>query len=437
MLQIPPQLPLPPTLRPLLGILPHMSDLLGMNEPRTYLVLIQNNHEVRATGGFISALGRVTVENGTIAALDFQDSTRIMRDDVEYPWAPAPMRRYMGIELMLLRDANWSPDFPTTAQIVRSFYAQHNGIHVDGVVSIDLRAVELMVDALGPLTLEGLDEPLTGDSIIEQIQQFWAVPLETGETIESVGLGRWWGQRKDFMPTIADAVLERVESGDVDYARLAQAALMALDERAIQVWINELDVQEPFAALGWDGALRAAPGRDFLALVDSNLGYNKVDAVIERALEYRVEWPDSPEQPAQATATVTYSHPIELPDHRCDITPRYGTTYDDMTERCYFNYVRLYVPASSELIAIEGVDPDSITNRRGERKTRQFAGYFVLRPGEETTVTFTYRLPPTLTPDNYALSVQRQSGTLPLPFTANIDGAAIDTLVRGGRFEWE
>ncbi len=70
------------------------------------------------------------------------------------------------------------------------------------------------------------------------------------------------------------------------------AALKALDDRSIQGWVNNAQVQRRVDAAGWDGALRPTADADFLAVVDTNMGYNKVDAAIQRALEYSVTWPD-------------------------------------------------------------------------------------------------------------------------------------------------
>ena len=120
----------------------YLPDLLGVGEPRTYLVLAQNNHELRATGGFLTAVGRVSLLDGKVVGVEFVDSydRSISRIDLSLPQAPPPVQRHMGIEIMLLRDANWSPDFPTTAQIIRTIYSQQTGRTVDGVISVDRSA---------------------------------------------------------------------------------------------------------------------------------------------------------------------------------------------------------------------------------------------------------------------------------------------------------
>ncbi|RIK45058.1 MAG: hypothetical protein DCC57_16950 [Chloroflexi bacterium] len=376
-----------------LTLAPVLPKLLGMYGAQTYLLLVQNNQELRATGGFISAVGQVTINQGRIEGLEIADSYTVARNDVDHPRSPEPQERYMGIPLVFLRDANWSPDFPTTALLARSLYAQDAGVPVDGVATIDLRAVQLLVGALGPLEVEGADEPVTGANIVEQVQRFWDQPLETDLTIENAGQ-EWWKQRKDFMPILAQAALGRLQSGHFNPLALADAAEASLAERAVQVWMVDEDAAERLAALGWDGGLHPLPGADYVALVDTNMGYNKVNAVLKRA------------------------------------------TYTDMVERCYFNYVRLYVPGGSELVSVDGVEADSASSQAGERGTQVFAGYFVQEPGSEHTVIFRYRLPPEITPTAYRLVVQRQSGSGPLPLTVQAGDTRFATTLVEARLEW-
>jgi hypothetical protein len=415
---------------------PLLPDLLGMEQPVTYLLLVQNNDELRATGGFISGVGVLTLEKARIAELEFVDSYRFYRKELSYPPAPLPMQEYMDISLLLLRDANWSPDLPTTAKLVQSLYRRETGRTINGIITVDLRALELIVSALEPLTLEGAEEPITGASVIATIKELYSTPASLDANIEEAGLNTWWGRRKEFMPALAQSARSRLESGQVDFAKLLVAAQTALNERAIQVWLTNKAAAAELAELGWDGGIHPEPDADFLALVDSNVGYNKADAVVERALTYEVAWPEEAGTPAVATATITYTHLISAADQLCDPTPRYGSDYTDLTERCYFNYLRLYVPGGSKLVEMTGVEPDSVHSQRGEARTQIFAGYFQLPPRAQQVVTVRYTLPPTLTKADYRLVVQRQSGTRSLPLQLIVGDDAWSTTLNNGRLLW-
>lgn len=415
----------------------YLPDLLGVDQTRTYLVLAQNNHELRATGGFVTSIGRVTVADGHIIGIDFVDSydPSISRTDLALPSAPKPVQKFMGIEVMLLRDVNWSPDFPTTAQIARTIYSQQTGRTIDGVISIDLQAVELIVSALEPLALPGIDEPLTSATVIERIKQFWASPLESDASLAG-GQKEWWQQRKNFIPLLAKSAVTRIQQGNFDKLRMVGAVQNALNSRALQMWLAHPAVAQELARLGWDGGLKPPTSGDFLALVDTNFGYNKADAVLQRTLQYQVEWPQGPTQPAVATVAITYRHPYERPGYVCDQTPHYEDTYEEMMVRCYYDYVRVFAPGGSELLGSSGLMPDTVTSERGEGGAQLFGGYFILAPGAQNTVVFQYHLPPTIQSEGYSLLVRRQAGIGALSFVATINNHAVQTTIDEGRFTW-
>lgn len=421
----------------------HVSDslptLLGAEQEQNYLVLVQNNHELRGTGGFVTAIGELTLQQGKVTNFDFVDSYAIdptnALDANLLPRAPAPMKRYMHIDVMLLRDVNWSPDLPTTAQIARSLYAQETGKFVDGVITIDLHAVELFIGALEPLSITGSKEPLTGANVIERIKQMWAAPLQSGVKIDE-NLDAWWKQRKDFIPQMAQSAFARLQSGSFSYPRVAVALETALDERSVQIWSANPEIAKTLGQMNWDGGLHPTAQTDFLALVDTNMGYNKVDAIMERSVAYQVDWPAGAEKPAQATVAVTYKHPLSLANYDCDPRPHYGQSYDDMIARCYFDYVRLFAPGGSKLIGIEGVEPDSVNSQRGEAGAEFFTGHFILQPGEQKTVVFQYQLPAWIKPETYGLVMQKQAGTLPLPIQIQVAGHTLATTLQSGRLEW-
>jgi hypothetical protein len=407
--------------------------LLGLDgHAKTYLILVQNNHELRATGGFLSSIGVVSLEGGRIGRVDFEDSYAVGGDAAPFTVAPEPFQRYMHIDRLLLRDINWSPDLPTTARVAAALYAETTGVVVDGVITLDLQAAELLVGALEPLTAPGVDVAVTQANFLELVKTLWADPVERVGALEDEP-GDWWTQRKDFIPLIATAALARLEQGEAAPARLLAALGRALETRAMQIWVADTATHQIVAALGWDGGLHPVVGQDFLALVDSNFGYNKADAVISRALHYTVEWPGDQ---AVATARITYRHWLALPDPECLPLPRYGAVYDDMIARCYFNFMRLYVPAGSELLSIAGIETDSLFQALGEGNTQIFGGYVVVPPGTEKTITVTYRLPPTVVRQGYGLVIQRQAGTLPLTFEANLDGSLISHSLTAGRWSW-
>jgi hypothetical protein len=289
--------------------------------------------------------------------------------------------------------------------------------------------------------------PITQANVEQALVQLWNDPANSPDpgaptreaTIEDRGAtveGDWWSQRKDFIGQLAQATFVRIQQKAVDPAALAAGIVQALDRRAVQARLFNPVGQTILNEQGWDGALHPLPNADFLAVVDTNMGYNKVDAVLTRALDYQIAWPDDAALGAEATLTLTYSHPVKVSDPICRAESYYGARYEDMMARCYFNYSRVYVPVGSELLSAQGWIDATITSRRAEQGTQQFAGYFVLNPGTQHRVTLRYRLPPTLRPANYQLMVQRQAGTGPLALHLQRGDAQFETSMVQGQLIW-
>jgi hypothetical protein len=398
--------------------------LLGADGPRTYLILAQNSDEMRATGGFISAAGFVRLENGRIADMKLTDSYAVDNLDEPHPLPPAPLGEQMGAQILLLRDSNWSPDFPASAEVARALYAQDQGVLTDGAIALDLEAARLLVEALGPLSVAGFEGPVTGDNVLTSMRRAWETPATSNETLEAAWTSEWWLSRKDFMGDLVSASLARLQGGaDLNATALAKALLAMLDGRHLQIAVDDPGLSALLAAQGWDGALRHAAGQDFLAVVDSNVGFNKVNAAVQVEMDYRA---DNVGGRLQGALTLTYTHgAAPLPaDEVCDRTPHYGNSYDEMIRRCYWDYLRVYVPAGATLTASEGLD--RVIVELGERDTTVVAGVFMLRPGDTQIVRLTYWLPDGVSLLPYALTVRKQAGTPPWPVRVNT-----------GRCQWE
>ncbi|MBK8047347.1 MAG: hypothetical protein IPK16_09650 [Anaerolineales bacterium] len=182
-------------------------------------------------------------------------------------------------------------------------------------------------------------------------------------------------------------------------------------DRTLQLWLADAGGQAALAANGWDGALHPEPEADFVAVVDANLGYNKVDAALQRSLDYSVTWPGGPAAPALAALTVTYTHTATTEDPVCDPRPRYGDTYADLVGRCAFLYTRVYVPGGSQLLGIDGVDQTTAGSQLGEAGATEFAAFQILPPGETRSIVYRYQLPAGITPESYRQRCSARPGS--------------------------
>jgi hypothetical protein len=405
-----------------------LPELLGVESPRTYLILTQSLDELRPTGGYINAAGHLTFDKGEIVEFVMQDSYAVDQLSESYPYPPEPIRQYMGADYWLLRDANWSPDFPTSARTAIILYQMGQGLTADGVIALDQQALSYVVRAVEPLPVEG--DQVTADNLIPLMRQRWAP--EPGQDLD----GEWWLQRKSFMLTLAETLQHKFlnDLGSVKLPVLAEAIRQALAEKHLLLYLNDPAWAEVLAEHNMSGLVREAPA-DYLMVVDANLGFNKASAIVERRLRYRLALDEA--GGAQAHANLMYHHPAAGGDETCSQQPRYDPTYEQNMERCYWNYLRLIVPAGVRLERGPSVVVNGQNLLRQQPTTgkldiellapnkQSWGQLFLLPPQEIISLDYIYSLPPGTARqvDNqwhYNLYLQKQPG---------LDSSAVEVTV--------
>jgi hypothetical protein len=406
------------------------SDVLGRPGTARYLLLAQNEDEIRATGGFISGVGLVEVREGQVVNVIFQDSYAIHTKAEAEP--PQALEKTMWAQIWLLRDANWSPDFPTAAKVATAIYERDQGVILDGVIAVDQEAIRLLLGALGPVEIKGWERPVTDADFIATIRQAWG-PKE-------VNPGEWWLHRKDFMGVMAQATLHRLEAdpNSIDVLQLARAMHQALEEQHILLFMKDPQAAEILAANHWDGAILPAES-DYLMVVDTNVGFNKVNPNIEEALQLDVAIQD--DGTVRTRLTLTYENKSTRQVGECIQEARYDDTYEGMMDRCYWDYLRVYVPKGTVLL--EGTrhpfPPGSLYCRMtgedggtgeprlvaAEKGKDMVESLMVVPPRESREVRLTYQQPEVVQARaglrQYSLLIQKQPGTLGVPVSVRIE----------------
>ena len=223
--------------------------LLGTDQAQSYLVLAQNRDELRATGGFISGIGLLTMEDGKILQFDLGDSYQIDDFSKAYPAPPEPLKRFMLADYWVTRDANWSPDFPTTAQQAQALYTLSTGVQTQGVIAFNQQMVKKILEVIGPVQVPGTDEPVTAANVEDYMRQAWAPAPQEGLSQE------WWLHRKDFMQQLGSAMLVKaLSSGNQEQLlNLAKTVVEMLDQGQLQVYFNDPTAQAALKAGRCDG----------------------------------------------------------------------------------------------------------------------------------------------------------------------------------------
>lgn len=420
-------------------LLESMKTMFGGEQFQRYLILFQNEHELRPTGGFLGSFAILDVQKGNILNIDVPGGgTYDVKGQLDrYVVPPLPLQLMNG--RWEFQDANWFPDFAESAKKAEWFYTHSRGATVDGVIAINASVLERILGVIGPVTNDDYALVLDAEHALDTLQHEVEVDYNKEENTPKAVLG-----------SVLANLMERI--GDMDQLQvigLIRELNKALSKKEIQVFMHDRDAQKQLVEYGWSGTVaKTAPTQDYLYVVHANLQGQKSDAKISEDISHRavVEKDGS----VVDTVVIRRNHegtPGEL---------FYGVRNTD--------YVRLYVPEGATLLDAGGFDyppeeafkvpeewyakdmdlsriehEDGVHAKTGTRVTREFGktvfgNWTSVDPGGVSEVYFTYRLPFRLIPINdasadtswiervfpnppptsrYSMLVQKQSGTTP------------------------
>lgn len=236
---------------PALGVaekyLPTLLNIAGSGGTKTYLLIFQNNAEIRATGGNPAASMIVTVTDGRLGYADQASSTTFYdagTQGIEYvSLPPETTGLYLPTLTKHSQDYNFTPDFPTTAQLFQALWAQTSGASFDGVISIDPVVLAHMLAVAGPVTL-ATGETLTADN---------AVSVLLSESYERYPTGE---ESDVFFADAAKRVFDHLTSSSWDPLRMLEALETSAAEQRVYLAFADPAAQALAVEFGVDGALR-------------------------------------------------------------------------------------------------------------------------------------------------------------------------------------
>lgn len=399
-------------------------ELLGGNGPRRYLFLLQNNHEMRATGGFIGSYALLDVNNGVVRRF-FVDG--IFNPDGQLRENIVPPKPIQKISAgWSLHDSNWFPDFPMSAEKAIFFYEKTGGPTVDGVIALTPTVMQKLLAVTGPIALPEYGLTVDAENFIPIIQEQVEVKYDKEEN-----------KPKKILADLSVALLEKVfavQDKEMLY-RLAQALTEGLNEKHILLYMRHKETQALLDEVGWSGRVLET-GKDYVSVVHSNINGYKTDGVIKETIRHRADI--ASDGSVVDTVTITRTHTG-------------GQTLYDWWNRVNADYLRVYVPKGSKLLSAKGatwefpeppldyeklgfkrdsdvereektmeVDEKSGTRISTDAEKTVFGAWVYVSPGESVTVEYTYRLPFRVNikrlesgdVDAYSVLYQKQSGSL-------------------------
>lgn len=362
------------------------------DQEKTFLILFQNNMEIRPGGGFIGSFGILKMKNGRVEDLQIHDTGNFDARIPDTVKPPYPMMEFVHVKSWKLRDSNFSPDWITNAKKAEEFYYMGKGEEkFDGVVGITTNVLTSFLKATGPIKLDGYPDTYGDENAVMALEY----QVEKAYDVQGIPVG----ERKSVMNDLAREIMKKVFdlslSQKID---LAKIIFEDLNRKDIQLYFKDTDLQTQAEKSKWDGEFDTQWKSDFLAVIDANLGGWKSDYYLKREIEYKV---DLTGEVPKVALKITYSHTAQKKDY--------------MTKE-YTGFSRIYVPEGS------WVSKQTNTEKPvyGQEFGKKYFGFNLRIPiGQTKVVELEYALPKEVT-KNYDLKIQKQAGLNDIPVKINI-----------------
>ena len=365
------------------------------NQTKTFLILLQNNMELRPGGGFLGQYAILKIKNGEVISTFVEDANLLdQRIHAKIP-APYPFKRMMRIKKWKFRDSNFSPDFPTNAEKAEYFYGLARGKKdFDGVIAVNADVLNHILELTGPIQIPGYSTTFTSRDASIKLEDIVEKRYLANPELDS-------RNRKVILKKMASVIIEKLSSLK-NISRLAKFAQEELRDKNIMLYFKDSNLQDLVQSVHWDGSVAQNWEKDYIMLVDANMGALKSDYYIRRSIDYEVDF--TQEKPI---ATIKYLY-------------RHTAPYGNWRTSDYHSYLRLYVPKGSNLIERKMVSYPLIDEDFG----KTYFGFIVhVLINRETEALIKYELPDYITPDNYQLLIQKQSGINSIPVTIRLKTA--------------
>ncbi len=388
-----------------LSITENLSAFLGSEQDKRYLLIFQNNAEMRASGGFIGSYAIIDFREGKIKNLEVPGGGSYDTEAGLLTKVKAPEPLWLVNPLWHFWDANWWPHWPLSAQKLEWFLEKSDGPTVDGVIAITPTTLERVLEIFGPVDLsESYGLIINSDNLWLQLQTLAEQKPDQTKTPKKI-IG-------DLMVEIIDELPKRINK---DLAiGLLSVLEESLSEKHMLFYFNDEILQSTIEKFGWGGEIKDTKW-DYLSVINTNIAGGKSDKKIEENITHQSKI--MPNGNIVNTVTIDRIH------NGIKNEPFVGVRNVD--------WMRIYVPQGSILLEAHGfkpvdeiyfespeaqwIDDPDVMKVNSEIKIDQstgtkvynelgktvFANWSQVDPGQSTKLYLKYKLPFSLENFNY------------------------------------
>lgn len=343
---------------------------------KNYLVLLQNNYELRPDGGFITSFAELNVKMGRIKSIDIKNSYEI--DTKSYMTPPYPQEELLKNESYkgyTFRDSNWDPDFIKAKDDILKFYnTKYPKKKIDGIIVVNFSAIEDILESFGELKID--KKILNKNNLFSELE--FSVNNIDRHNIKDLE------NRKNILSDLANSLASKIKKHPY---KVKDSLIKSLNNKNIFLWIKNKRIENDLIEKKWANTMPKKINGDFFAINLANLGSKKSDRYIQKEVYYYANLKN------------------EIPQITNEIVIR-NTGEKNSYSDDYKGYLRIYIPKNYKLIE----SPiDSKVENIGEYKI--ISNIIIIPAGSKTTLSYRYTgSRNTIRNNEYNLDITKQSG---------------------------
>src|SRR3989338_4748981 len=394
--------------KPFIKALP---DMLGAKDEKTYLILFQNDKELRETGGFLTAYAVFNVNKGKFEVRRSDDIYTLDDSLKSHPKATREIATYhKGVSQLFIRDSNLSPDFIKSVQIFDSLYqTSSQRVDYDGIITVD---THVLVDALKVLG----DTQVRGINFSAEIDKRCNCPQVIYKLLDEIDrpVGYIKEDRKGILGDMLFTLMQKALgfSPSKYWGKLVQEMFRNLQEKHILVYFVDSDLQKSVEKLNFAGKMRPYEG-DFLHINNVNFAGAKANLFVTESITSKTT---TAGDKTTREVAIEYRNPYRHSD--CNLER--GGLCLNATLR---NWVRVYVPKGSQLIDFKGSEKKVQTY--DDLGKTVFEGFLRINPEGKAHAIVSYTIPKASVQNPYRILIQKQPGTYNQKLRIDLNGRNI------------
>jgi nucleoside-diphosphate-sugar epimerase len=360
-----------------------LPDLLGVSGRKRYLILLQNETEIRSTGGWLTSYGIIGIEGGQIRELfvdDIYNADGTLRVQNKRYTPPRSMSNALEITQWPFSLVNWYPDLSDTLNEAEPFVRDlGKGNTLDGLITIDVTFVQKLLKRWGGIEVPGETELITSENLHSRIFQMHE-EFTPGST-----------QKTTFLANLANEVVKKILSMNVEeLIEIGDIFESTLNEKHLQATFKNRSAFNFFSTQNWANAMSSDYNNAPIA-IDWNWGGNKANLYLDKNHNLIINIKDTD------TIDFTYSLTVEN-----------SSSSEEYPEGEYINYQRIYVPSGAQVMRVSGIEKNEYTVYR-EGGFKVIGGWFNVPIKSTNTLEISYRLERIDQTSNFPITLQEQN----------------------------